>query len=166
MLLREKDLSLKLLRDSGQRLPGDPALSIRKALVNPYPPILSSSFIPTFPAPTRVCLGCGGDFHPGGRRQCPAYTLTCRTCNRVGHLARVCQSGQRPAALSQPSTTPDIKTTPMYNHIGTCPHYHHPCFISQCMAVPALIFCLSRFRRASNSTDSSVLVLILEAKYY
>ena len=36
---------------------------------------------------------------------------TCRTCNRVGHLARVCQGGQRPAALSQPPTTPDIKAT-------------------------------------------------------
>ena len=75
-----------------------------------YPP---RSFPPSRsnPPPTRVCLGCGGDFHPGGRRQCPAYTLTCRTCNRVGHLARVCQGGQRPAALSQPPTTPEIKAT-------------------------------------------------------
>jgi hypothetical protein len=26
-----------------------------------------------------VCPGCGGGFHQGGRKQCPAYNLTCHT---------------------------------------------------------------------------------------
>ena len=38
------------------------------------------------------CQGCGGKPHPGGRTQCPAYTLTCFHCQRVGHLAKVCRS--------------------------------------------------------------------------
>ena len=127
-LLREKGLSLQaaMLKCRGQEaakrqraeIAGDPALTIRKTLVYLFPPNKTKYYPPrsfppsrSNPPPTRVCLGCGGDFHPGGRQQCPAYTLTCRTCNRVGHLARVCQGGQRPAALSQPPTTPDIKTT-------------------------------------------------------
>ena len=32
------------------------------------------------------CPGCGSGFHPGGRRQCPAYQLVCHLCNRTGHL--------------------------------------------------------------------------------
>ena len=110
-LLREKDLSLQaaMLKCRSQEaakrqraeIAGDPALTIRKTLVNPFPPNKTKYYPPhsfppsrSNPPPTRVCLGCGGDFHPGGRRQCPAYSLTCHTCNHVGHLARVCQSGQ------------------------------------------------------------------------
>ena len=114
-LLREKDLSLQaaMLKCRGQEaakrqraeIAWDPTLSPRKTLVNPFPPNKTKYYPPRSFPPSLLLHECGGDFHPGGRRQCPAYTLTCRTCNRVGHLARVCQSGQRPAALSQPSTT-------------------------------------------------------------
>ena len=38
------------------------------------------------------CPGCGSAFHPGGRKQCPAFHLVCHTCNKVGHLARVCRA--------------------------------------------------------------------------
>ena len=55
--------------------------------------------------PAPVCPGCGGGFHQGGRKQCPAYNLTCHTCKRVGHLAKVCRGQkQPPPAQSHPST--------------------------------------------------------------
>ena len=38
------------------------------------------------------CPGCGSGFHPGGRKQCPAYQLVCHFCNRTGHIAKVCRS--------------------------------------------------------------------------
>ena len=63
------------------------------------------------------CPGCGSGFHPGGRRQCPAYQLVCHLCNRTGHLAKVCRS-RRPAQprAREPATnavhvTPSINTT-------------------------------------------------------
>ena len=40
----------------------------------------------------RLCQGCGGDIHQGGRKQCPAYEVTCHNCKRIGHFARVCRS--------------------------------------------------------------------------
>ena len=43
-------------------------------------------------APTQRCPGCCSSFHPGGRKQCAAFHLVCHTCNKVGHLARVCKS--------------------------------------------------------------------------
>lgn len=39
-------------------------------------------------------MGCGSDFHPGGRKQCPAFHIKCHTCNRTGHFAKVCRSGK------------------------------------------------------------------------
>ena len=63
----------------------------------------------------------GTDFHPGGRRQCPAYTLTCHPCKRVGHLAKVCrgQRSKQPTKLTQPSTNvifvPDIDNKSITN---------------------------------------------------
>ena len=55
--------------------------------------------------PGPVCPGCGAGFHQGGRKQCPAYNLTCHTCKQVGHLAKVCR-GRKPSlqAQAQPST--------------------------------------------------------------
>ena len=47
----------------------------------------------------QTCPGCGSAFHPGGWKQCPAFHLVCHTCNRVGHLAKVCKS-RKPAAPS------------------------------------------------------------------
>ena len=57
--------------------------------------------------PKQTCQGCGSGFHPGGRKQCPAFHLVCHTCNRVGHLAKVCKS-RKPAAPSpaQPTVEP------------------------------------------------------------
>ena len=42
------------------------------------------------PSPKQTCPGCGSAFHPGGRKLCPAFRLVCHTCNKVGHLAKVC----------------------------------------------------------------------------
>ena len=59
-------------------------------------------------APTQRCPGCGSSFHPGGRKQCPAFRLVCHTCNKVGHLARVCKS-RRP---TEPTATPSRDAGP------------------------------------------------------
>ena len=61
----------------------------------------------------RSCPGCGANFHTGGRRQCPAYNMTCRKCNKIGHMAKVCKiRPAQPAKQSQPATNavtmPDI----------------------------------------------------------
>ena len=42
-----------------------------------------------------TCPGCGSTHHQGGRQQCPAFHLTCRNCNKIGHFARVCRSRRK-----------------------------------------------------------------------
>ena len=37
-----------------------------------------------------LCPGSGARPHPNGRKQGPAYNQTCYTCQKVGHLAKVC----------------------------------------------------------------------------
>ena len=39
--------------------------------------------------PAPVCSGCDGGLHQGGRKQCPTNNLTCHTCKRLRHLAKV-----------------------------------------------------------------------------
>ncbi len=43
----------------------------------------------------RICQGCGGAQHKGGRIHCPAYQKACSACHKVGHFARVCRSKQK-----------------------------------------------------------------------
>ena len=42
-----------------------------------------------------VCKGCGETVHPPGksiaRKDCPAFSLTCRNCGIKGHLEKVCR---------------------------------------------------------------------------
>ena len=52
-----------------------------------------------------TCPGCGSSFHPGGRRQCPAFQAKCHKCNRTGHFAKFCRS--RKAANPSPTATGD-----------------------------------------------------------
>lgn len=70
------------------------------------------------------CPGCGSAFHPGGHRKYPAFHLVCHTCNKVGHLAKVCntrrpidQLNAGPAAIPQTvphaTHTHDTSLTPM-----------------------------------------------------
>ena len=40
---------------------------------------------------TRRCEGCGQQPSRYIRRNCPAYRLTCRSCGKIGHLAKVCR---------------------------------------------------------------------------
>ena len=62
--------------------------------------------------PAPVCPGCGGGFHQGGRKQCPAYNLTCHTCKRVGHLAKVCRGRKQPLPAQPHPSTMAVQTTP------------------------------------------------------
>lgn len=56
--------------------------------------------------PTQTCPGCGESTHQGGRRQCPAFSQTCHSCQKAGHFAKVCRG--KPARQSglQPNTQP------------------------------------------------------------
>ena len=49
------------------------------------------------PTRTTSCAYCGG-MHPRGANFCRAAGITCFTCRRRGHLARMCRSGRRPGA--------------------------------------------------------------------
>ena len=48
---------------------------------------------------TPVCKGCGETVHPPGksmaRKDCPAFSLTCRDCGIKGHLEKVCRQPKR-----------------------------------------------------------------------
>ena len=68
------------------------------------------------------CPRCGSSFHPGGRRQCPAYQLVCHLCHRTGHFTQVCRS-RKPAqpqtqepAINAVHTTPSINTSRAGTH--------------------------------------------------
>ena len=114
-LLREKDLTLEV---TITRCRGQEAAKKQRA------EIVGSSFETTpynihrtqMRNPTRrSCPGCGGNSHPSGRRQCPAYSVTCHNCKQIGHLAKVCRSRPSQASKStQPFTNaisvPDLMT--------------------------------------------------------
>ena len=57
----------------------------------------------------QTCPGCGSGFHPGGRKHCPAYQVTCRTCNRTGHFAKVCKSRKPTGTPLDPPTEASAK---------------------------------------------------------
>ncbi len=68
--------------------------------------------IPARPADSSrvgTCPRCGNPHHDGGRKRCPAYSITCRNCGKVGHFGRVCRqrkpqnTGQ---AIPNPQATP------------------------------------------------------------
>ena len=61
------------------------------------------------------CLGCGSGFHPGGRKQCPAYQLVCHLCNQAGNIAKVCRSRKPTQTQSHDPATNAVITTPTVN---------------------------------------------------
>ena len=62
-----------------------------------------------------TCAGCGGTFHEGGRKKCPAYNQICRKCNKTGHFGRVCR--QKLATNPRPQGT-----SPQANILTLPPH--------------------------------------------
>ena len=56
-----------------------------------------------------TCPGCGKAFHEGGRKKCPAFNQTCRSCGRSGHFARVCLRKQSAAGQYRKPATPHAK---------------------------------------------------------
>jgi len=59
--------------------------------------------------PTGTWPGCGSPHHKGGRQRCPAFNVTCRSCNKLGHFARVCRSRRKQQASL--TTHPQAPTT-------------------------------------------------------
>ena len=75
---------------------------------------------PTDQTLIKTCLGCGGNFHQGGQRQCPVYNLTCDLCQQTGHLVKVCRSRQpqppTPHTLAHPATKAMFAAAPTEGH--------------------------------------------------
>ena len=66
----------------------------------------------------QTCPGCGSGFHPGGRRQCPAFHLVCHSCNKTGHFAKVCKSRE-----THPSSSPSTNDRdPATKALSAAPH--------------------------------------------
>ena len=59
-----------------------------------------------------VCPGCGCGFHQGGRKQCPAYNLTCHTCKQIGHLTKVCRAQKSSLQAQSPPSTMAVQLIP------------------------------------------------------
>ena len=116
-LLKEKDLTLEKTittchaQEAAKRQQAeishdtaDPAIqTIRRSRPTSAPPP---------PQSLPVCPGCGGGFHQGGRKQCPAYNLTCHTCKRIGHLAKVCRARKSSIQAQSPPSTMAVQLTP------------------------------------------------------
>ena len=64
--------------------------------------------------PSQVCPGCGANFHKGGRKQCPAYNLTCHSCHKIGHFAKVCRARRVPLTTPHAQTPPNPVTMAIY----------------------------------------------------
>ena len=61
----------------------------------PQPPLSQQKFT----KPQKKCYGCGHELHKDGSKNCPAWGLTCRKCNKLNHWEIVC--GQIPKKSSQ-----------------------------------------------------------------
>ena len=72
--------------------------------------------------PTGTCPGCGSPHHQGGRQRCPAFNVTCRSCNKLGHFARVCRSRRQQQA--SPTTHPQAPTTNIVHAGPQCTPRH------------------------------------------
>ena len=53
------------------------------------------------PKHQRKCYFCGGNYHVGGRNDCPAKNKVCNNCGKVRHFHRVCRSpSSKPTSAS------------------------------------------------------------------
>ena len=71
---------------------------------------------------TQTCPCCGGRFHQGGRKQCPAYNMTCHNCRRLGHLAKVCRGWRIPSPTPPAPNQEQLSTMALYAQTQPTPH--------------------------------------------
>ena len=64
-----------------------------------------------------TCPGCGGKLHPGGRARCPAFSLPCNICGKLGHFAKVCRSRPPPTSTTS-AKAPSTYTDPLLSNIS------------------------------------------------
>jgi hypothetical protein len=109
VLLREKDLTLEttITKCRGQEAAKRQRAEITSRNMEAIAVIRRPRSADKATTQPRVCPGCGANFHQGGRRQCPAYNLTCHLCKRVGHFARVCRA--RPEQQGPPEVAPQLQ---------------------------------------------------------
>ena len=53
------------------------------------------------PKQEKCCFRCGSSAHLANAQDCPAREVTCRTCNKKGHFARVCRSKEKIAKVRE-----------------------------------------------------------------
>ncbi|MEQ2187191.1 hypothetical protein GOODEAATRI_002061 [Goodea atripinnis] len=46
------------------------------------------------PVSNRTCFCCGSQKHLANDTSCPAASVKCKNCNKIGHFAQVCRSAQ------------------------------------------------------------------------
>ncbi|KAJ3666175.1 hypothetical protein Zmor_001628 [Zophobas morio] len=61
-----------------------------------------------------TCKNCGSNWHPNGRRACPALNVICRSCGKKGHYARVCMS-----TTSTQQQQAQSRANPQHDNHGT-----------------------------------------------
>ena len=118
-LLEVKDLTLETTivkcrsLEAAKRQRAETSSALSKA-------VMTIRKAPTNQTLIKTCLGCGGNFHQGGQRQCPVYNLTCHLCQWIGHLVKVCRSRQpqppTPHMLAHPATKAIFAAAPTEGH--------------------------------------------------
>ena len=99
-LLQEKDLSLARAiqiyqaQEAAKRQCASMSTGHQDSLaaVRNSPPLRRKPLSQVPSSYSQACPGCGGKPHPGGRPRCPAFSLSCNTCGKIGHFAKVCRS--------------------------------------------------------------------------
>ena len=59
------------------------------------------------PSSSKTCRNCGGEWHRGGLRRCPAWGKSCKICHKENHFASVCLSSQEVHHVQEEEEEPE-----------------------------------------------------------